>query len=179
MRAGRGREQAGDVQRWALVVADRTPLRRRLLVLLAVLGSLGGMLLAGRIVASDPVAYHVPVWPFADGWDRDENRQLALAVAAARQGTRHGGDLSGMPAAMRRSGVEVLAAEVRRPTASEGTVLLRIRLRLRDPGDAASAVRVRCRDVLVTGQGAGDVISRRAACPATGPAPADRSDPAG
>ncbi|GDY31364.1 hypothetical protein [Gandjariella thermophila] len=170
------------MQRWALVVAesaDRSVTRRRILVVLAVLGSLGGLLLVGRVVASDPVAYHAAVRPFADGWDGDEDRQLALAVSAARDEARRRGDLSGVPAAVGRSGVDVLAAEVRRPTASDGTVLLRVRLRVHDADDPARPEQVRCREVRITGAAADDVASRRTACPPAEQAPADRSDPAG
>jgi hypothetical protein len=159
--------------------ADRRSLRRRLAVILAVLGSVGGLLLIGRVLAADPVGYQVPVWPFADGRDRDENRQLAGAVAAAREETRRHADLSGVPAAVRRSGADVLSADIRRPTATDGTVLLRVRLRVRDPGDPGLPGQERCRAVLLTGQATSEVVSRRITCPPTGPPTGERVNPAG
>jgi hypothetical protein len=169
------------VERWALVVVDGTRRgrsRHHALVALAVLASVLGALLFGRVLASDPVAYHLTVWPFADGRDRDEARQVADATAAARGEAERSADLSGVPAAMRRSGVELLAVEVRNPRGQEGSALVRLRIRVRD--DPRLTVEQRCREVMVTGRTAGEVVSRRVACPPAGPADVGRRpDPAG
>jgi hypothetical protein len=76
------------VKRWVLVLtergSDREGKRRRIAALLVVLGGLIGSWGVGTVLASDPIGYGVPVWPFADTADRAENALLSQVVSAVR-----------------------------------------------------------------------------------------------
>jgi hypothetical protein len=76
------------VKRWVLVLtergSDREGKRRRIAALLVVLGGLIGSWGVGTVLASDPIGYGVPVWPFADTVDRAENALLTQVVTAVR-----------------------------------------------------------------------------------------------
>jgi hypothetical protein len=78
------------VKRWVLVLtergSDRGGKRRRIAPLLVVLGGLIGSLGVGSVLASDPIGYGVPIWPFADTADRAENALLSSVVPAVRGG---------------------------------------------------------------------------------------------
>lgn len=77
--------------------SDREGKRRRIAALLVVLGGLIGSLGVGSVLASDPIGYGVPIWPFADTADRAENALLSSVVPAVR---------GGLP--LNHAGVEVL-----------------------------------------------------------------------
>jgi hypothetical protein len=97
----------GVVQRLALVVRriDRGRGRYRwLLVVPAVLI----LVLAARVVSTDPVGYGVPFWPFANGSDRVEYRVMGQVTSIARALRQ----LDAVPSAVAAEGVEVLAARV-------------------------------------------------------------------
>ncbi|MCP2249979.1 hypothetical protein LX86_008769 [Lentzea aerocolonigenes] len=64
--------------------SDREGKRRRIAALLVVLGGLIGSWGVGTVLASDPIGYGVPVWPFADTADRAENALLTQVVTAVR-----------------------------------------------------------------------------------------------
>ena len=64
--------------------SDREGKRRRIAALLVVLGGLIGSWGVGTVLASDPIGYGVPVWPFADTVDRAENALLTQVVTAVR-----------------------------------------------------------------------------------------------
>ncbi|MCG8920946.1 hypothetical protein V1227_32380 [Lentzea sp. DG1S-22] len=76
------------MKRWVLVLtergSDREGKRRRIAALLVVLGGLIGSWGVGSVLASDPIGYGVPVWPFADTADRAENALLTSVVPAVR-----------------------------------------------------------------------------------------------
>ncbi|MDX8033635.1 hypothetical protein SK803_25725 [Lentzea sp. BCCO 10_0856] len=76
------------MKRWVLVLtergSDREGKRRRIAALLVVLGGLIGSWAVGSVLASDPIGYGVPVWPFADTADRAENALLSQVVSAVR-----------------------------------------------------------------------------------------------
>ncbi|WP_030473367.1 hypothetical protein [Lentzea aerocolonigenes] len=76
------------MKRWVLVLtergSDREGKRRRIAALLVVLGGLIGSWGVGTVLASDPIGYGVPVWPFADTADRAENALLTQVVTAVR-----------------------------------------------------------------------------------------------
>lgn len=52
--------------------------------MLVVLGGLIGSWAVGGVLASDPIGYGVPIWPFADRLDRAENALLTQVVPAVR-----------------------------------------------------------------------------------------------
>lgn len=64
--------------------SDREGKRRRIAALLVVLGGLIGSWGVGSVLASDPIGYGVPIWPFADTADRAENALLGRVVTAVR-----------------------------------------------------------------------------------------------
>lgn len=64
--------------------SDREGKRRRIAALLVVLGGLIGSWAVGTVLASDPIGYGVPIWPFADRVDRAENALLTQIVPAVR-----------------------------------------------------------------------------------------------
>lgn len=64
--------------------SDREGKRRRIAAVLVVLAGLVGSWAVGGVLASDPVGYGVPVWPFADTVDRAENALLGRVVTAVR-----------------------------------------------------------------------------------------------
>jgi hypothetical protein len=76
------------VKRWVLVLtergSDREGKRRRIAALLAGLCGLVGSWAVGSVLASDPIGYGVPIWPFADTVDRAENALLTQVVSAVR-----------------------------------------------------------------------------------------------
>ena len=76
------------MKRWVLVLtergSDREGKRRRIAALLVVLGGLIGSWAVGSVLASDPIGYGVPIWPFADRLDRAENALLSQVVPAVR-----------------------------------------------------------------------------------------------
>ncbi|MET9228949.1 hypothetical protein [Lentzea sp. NPDC003310] len=76
------------MKRWVLVLtergSDREGKRRRIAALLVVLGGLIGSFGVGSVLASDPIGYGVPIWPFADTADRAENALLSQVVPAVR-----------------------------------------------------------------------------------------------
>lgn len=65
--------------------SDREGKRRRIAALLVVLGGLIGSWAVGGVLASDPIGYGVPIWPFADTVDRAENALLSQVVTAVRE----------------------------------------------------------------------------------------------
>jgi hypothetical protein len=135
----------GVVQRLALVVRriDRGRGRYRwLLVVPAVLI----LVLAARVVSTDPVGYGVPFWPFANGSDRVEYRVMDQVTATARALRR----LDAVPSAVAAEGIEVLEARV-----DAGAMWMRVRLHVPDG--------TRCREVSVFGDGI-RVNSRRVDC---------------
>ncbi|GAA3633746.1 hypothetical protein GCM10022267_20590 [Lentzea roselyniae] len=79
------------MKRWVLVLtergSDREGKRRRIAAVLAVLGGLVGSWAVGSVLASDPIGYGVPIWPFADTVDRAENALLGRVVTAVRANT--------------------------------------------------------------------------------------------
>ncbi|MFD4674185.1 hypothetical protein ACFWNN_31010 [Lentzea sp. NPDC058450] len=77
------------------------------------------------MLASDPIGYGVPVWPFADTADRAENALLSQVVPAVRSGT-----------ALNHAGVEVL-----RRTQAYGSAFWTLKLQV--DGET------RCREVAV------------------------------
>ncbi|GHH58797.1 hypothetical protein [Lentzea cavernae] len=76
------------MKRWVLVLtergSDRDGKRRRIAALLVVLGGLIGSFGVGSVLASDPIGYGVPIWPFANTADRAENALLSAVVPAVR-----------------------------------------------------------------------------------------------
>jgi hypothetical protein len=76
------------VKRWVLVLtergSDREGKRRRIAALLVGLCCLGGSWAVGSVLASDPIGYGVPIWPFADRVDRAENALLSQVVPVVR-----------------------------------------------------------------------------------------------
>ena len=88
------------------------------------------------MLASDPIGYGVPVWPFADTADRAENALLSQVVPAVRSG-----------AALNHAGVEVL-----RRTQAYGSAFWTLKLQV--DGET------RCREVAV----GLTVTSRRVDC---------------
>ncbi|MET8762198.1 hypothetical protein [Lentzea sp. NPDC004782] len=76
------------MKRWVLVLtergSDREGKRRRIAALLIVLGGLVGSWAVGSVLASDPIGYGVPIWPFADRLDRAENALLGQVIPAVR-----------------------------------------------------------------------------------------------
>lgn len=64
--------------------SDREGKRRRIAAVLVVLGGLIGSWAVGGVLASDPIGYGVPIWPFADRLDRAENALLTQVVPAVR-----------------------------------------------------------------------------------------------
>ena len=64
--------------------SDREGKRRRIAALLVGLFGLVGSWLVGTVLASDPIGYGVPVWPFADHLDRAENALLTQVVSSVR-----------------------------------------------------------------------------------------------
>ncbi|MEV6243503.1 hypothetical protein [Lentzea sp. NPDC051838] len=76
------------MKRWVLVLtergSDREGKRRRIAALLIGLCGLVGSWAVGGVLASDPIGYGVPIWPFADRLDRAENALLTQVVPAVR-----------------------------------------------------------------------------------------------
>ena len=76
------------MKRWVLVLtergSDREGKRRRIAALLVGLCGLVGSWLVGTVLASDPIGYGVPIWPFADRLDRAENALLTQVVSSVR-----------------------------------------------------------------------------------------------
>ncbi|KAA2251239.1 hypothetical protein F0L68_38115 [Solihabitans fulvus] len=139
--------------------------RRRLVAVLGAFAVLVGVLVAGRVLASDPIAYGVPVWPFANTLDGAENQQLDAVTAAIRAEAR--GAVGNVADVVRRHGVEVLSARIDRPADALASVLLELRFRLRDPGqdDRRDADTTRCRSLLVRGDPGLTMSSRALDCP--------------
>ncbi|MEU4740770.1 hypothetical protein AB0G02_09925 [Actinosynnema sp. NPDC023658] len=134
------------MQRLALVVrrVDRGRGRHRwLLAVPAVLL----LVLAARVVSTDPVGYGVPFWPFANGSDRVEYRVMDEVTTIARA-LRH---LDAVPSAVAAEGVEVLEART-----GVDTMWMRVRLHVPDG--------TRCREVTVLGDTGVRVNSRRVDC---------------
>lgn len=107
--------------------------------MLAVLGAVAGSWGVGQVLASDPIAYGVPFWPFADHVDRAEQRLLSDVAAAARAGQFVGSDE-----------VEV----VDRTSKDDGVVYLRMRMHV--DGET------RCREAII--RGLSGLSSRRVDC---------------
>ncbi|MGW6447145.1 hypothetical protein [Lentzea sp. NPDC055074] len=128
------------MKRWVLVLtergSDREGKRRRIAALLVVLGGLIGSLGVGSVLASDPIGYGVPIWPFADTADRAENALLSSVVPAVR---------GGLP--LNHAGVEVL-----RRTNAYGSAFWTLKMQV--DGET------RCREVAV----GLNVTSRRVNC---------------
>ncbi|GGM84277.1 hypothetical protein GCM10011609_20480 [Lentzea pudingi] len=128
------------MKRWVLVLtergSDREGKRRRIAALLVVLGGLIGSLGVGSVLASDPIGYGVPIWPFADTADRAEHALLSSVVPAVR---------SGSP--LDHAGVEVL-----RRTSAYGSVFWTLKMQV--DGET------RCRELAV----GLNVTSRRVDC---------------
>lgn len=116
--------------------SDREGKRRRIAALLVVLGGLIGSWGVGSVLASDPIGYGVPVWPFADTVDRAENALLGRVVSAVRANTP-----------LDDENVQVL-----RRTDAYGSEFWTLQLKV--DGE------VRCREVAV----GPDVTSRRISC---------------
>lgn len=104
--------------------------------MLVVLCGLVGSWAVGSVLASDPIGYGVPVWPFADGVDRAENALLGQVVSAVRHNEPLNPD----------------NAQVLRRTDAYGSEFWTLKLRV--DGE------VRCREVSV----GPDVASRRIPC---------------
>ncbi|GLZ35655.1 hypothetical protein Lesp02_78420 [Lentzea sp. NBRC 105346] len=98
---------------------------------------LAGVFGVGAVLASDPVAYGVPFWPFADSVDLAEQQLMTFVADAARNGLPVGG-----------SDVEVTAR-----SESRGNTFLTLRLRV--DGET------RCREAIL---GAPGFSSRRVNC---------------
>ena len=64
--------------------SDREGKRRRIAALLIGLCGLVGSWAVGSVLASDPIGYGVPIWPFADTADRAENALLSQVVPVVR-----------------------------------------------------------------------------------------------
>jgi hypothetical protein len=128
------------VKRWVLVLtergSDREGKRRRIAAMLVVLGGLIGSFGVGSVLASDPIGYGVPIWPFADTADRAENALLTQIVPAVR---------SNLP--LDHAGVQVL-----RRTNAYGSAFWTLKLQV--DGET------RCREVAV----GLNVTSRRVEC---------------
>ncbi|WP_394615535.1 hypothetical protein JNUCC0626_38230 [Lentzea sp. JNUCC 0626] len=128
------------MKRWVLVLtergSDREGKRRRIAALFVVIGGLIGSWGVGSVLASDPIGYGVPVWPFADTVDRAENALLSQVVPAVRSG-----------AVLNHAGVEVL-----RRTNAYGSAFWTLKLQV--DGET------RCREVAV----GMSVTSRRVDC---------------
>ncbi|MFI6097336.1 hypothetical protein ACIA8G_17355 [Lentzea sp. NPDC051213] len=128
------------MKRWVLVLtergSDREGKRRRIAALLVVLGGLIGSWAVGSVLASDPIGYGVPVWPFADTVDRAENALLGQVVSAVR------GNLP-----LNSDNVQVL-----RRTAAYGSEFWTLKLKI--DGE------IRCREVAV----GLSITSRRVSC---------------
>jgi len=105
--------------------SDREGKRRRIAALVVVIGGLIASLGVGSVLASDPIGYGVPIWPFADTVDRAENALLGQVVPAVR---------SGSP--LNHAGVEVL-----RRTQAYGSAFWTLKLQV--DGET------RCREVAV------------------------------
>ncbi|SEP94821.1 hypothetical protein SAMN05216188_1011015 [Lentzea xinjiangensis] len=116
--------------------SDREGKRGRTAALLVVLGGLIGSWGVGSVLASDPIGYGVPIWPFADTADRAENALLSQVVPAVR------GNLP-----LNDENVQVL-----RRTTAYGSAFWTLKLKV--------AGEVRCREVAV----GPDVTSRRVPC---------------
>ncbi|QFZ23256.1 hypothetical protein [Saccharothrix syringae] len=130
--------------RRALVVG-RTERKRGRHRWLAVLPAALVLGVAVRVVASDPVGYGVPFWPFATPSDRAEDRVMVELTTTARALR----SLDAVPRAITRGDdVEVLQSRE-----DAGRLWLRVRLRVPDG--------VRCREVGVTDA---RVTSRRVDC---------------
>jgi hypothetical protein len=84
------------VKRWVLVLtergSDREGKRRRIAAVLVGLGGLIGSFVVGSVLATDPIGYGVPVWPFADTADRAENALLGRVVSAVRDNVSPAGE---------------------------------------------------------------------------------------
>jgi hypothetical protein len=159
--------QTSVVKRWALVVrrSDRGGTRRKVATAVAIAAVLIGFALAGRVLASDPVGYGVPFWPFANGADQAESQAMSGVATAARTQARPLGDLAGVPSAVVAAGVEVLDSKIDQPTSAEGSVWLKVRLHL--PAGATQALGLsptRCREVVILGNTGIEVNSRRVPC---------------
>ncbi|MFC3891773.1 hypothetical protein ACFOWZ_09805 [Lentzea rhizosphaerae] len=128
------------MKRWVLVLtergSDREGKRRRIAALLVVLGGLIGSWGVGTVLASDPIGYGVPVWPFADTVDRAENALLTQVVTAVREN---------LP--VNHDGVQVL-----KKTDAYGSEFFTLKLQV--DGET------RCRELVV----GPDVNSRRVPC---------------
>ena len=128
------------MKRWVLVLtergSDREGKRRRIAALLIGLCGLAGSWLVGTVLASDPIGYGVPVWPFADTADRAENALLSQVVPVVRD------NLPLNPA----------IAEVLRKTDAYGSEFWTLKLKV--DGET------RCREVAV----GLNVTSRRVSC---------------
>ncbi|KOV80312.1 hypothetical protein [Nocardia sp. NRRL S-836] len=128
------------MKRWVLVLtergSDREGKRRRIATLLGVLGGLIGSCAVGGVLASDPIGYGVPIWPFANPVDRAENALLTQVEPALRS----------------RLPLPTPDAHVLRTSESYGSVFWTLELRV--DGE------VRCREVAVDL----DFKSRRVPC---------------
>ncbi|NUT51629.1 MAG: hypothetical protein HOV94_30685 [Saccharothrix sp.] len=134
------------MQRLALVVrrTDRGRGRYRWLV---VVPAVLVLVLTTRVLATDPVGYGVPFWPFANGSDVAEGRVMGQVTTVARA-LRH---LDAVPSAVAAQGVEVLDARI-----GPGSMWMRLRLHVPDG--------TRCREVTVLGDAGVQVNSRRVDC---------------
>ncbi|MFJ8964833.1 hypothetical protein ACIRG5_36135 [Lentzea sp. NPDC102401] len=128
------------MKRWVLVLtergSDREGKRRRIAALLVVLGGLIGSWGVGSVLASDPIGYGVPIWPFADTADRAEHALLTQIVPVVRAGSP-----------LNHSGVQVL-----RQTSAYGSAFWTLKMQV--DGET------RCREVAV----GLNVTSRRVDC---------------
>lgn len=132
------------MKRWVLVLAergsDREGKRRRFAAIALVLGGLIGSWAVGGVLASDPIGYGVPFWPFADTADHQENALMSRVSAAVRDGTPLIGE----------------DVELVRTTEQYGSTFWTVRLTV--DGE------VRCRELVVQPGGTHDVTSRRVPC---------------
>ena len=105
--------------------------------MLVVVAGLAGVFGVGAVLASDPVAYGVPFWPFADRVDLSEQRLMSFVAGAAR------------------AGLPVDTAEIQVLARTENARNTFLTLRLSVDGET------RCREAIISAPG---FSSRRVSC---------------
>lgn len=144
----------GVVKHWSLVSARPQPTGSRHATLVVALSVLAGIAVVGRVLSADPIAYGVPVWPFANTAEQAENRVMTSVANAARLNAAKQGNLQEIPESVTATDVEVL-----RTQAQHDGLAVWLLLRLEVP-----AVGTRCREVVVSGATPVEVNSRHVDC---------------